>query len=57
MRLRRYNKSEDSGVLKEIKKVLEERPSYGYKRVTAMLNRERINKGVLRWKYLDSSSR
>ena len=46
MRLRRYNKSEDVMVLKEIEGLLKDRPSYGYKRVTAMLNRERIKRGL-----------
>ena len=40
-KLKRYSKPEDGDVLKEIEKLLKERPSYGYKRVTAMLNRER----------------
>ena len=46
MRLRRYSKPEDGDVLKDIEKVLKVRPSYGYKRVTAMLNRERLKKGL-----------
>ncbi len=45
-RLRRYNKLEDASVLEEIKGVLKDRPSYGYKRVTAMLNKKRIRKGL-----------
>ena len=32
MRLKRYSKPEDGDVLKEIEKLLKERPSYGYKR-------------------------
>ena len=31
-KLKRYSKPEDGDVLKEIEKVLKERPSYGYKR-------------------------
>ena len=46
MRLKRYSKPEDGEVLKEIEKLLKERLSYGYKRVTAMLNRERKKKGL-----------
>ncbi|MCY4512265.1 MAG: DDE-type integrase/transposase/recombinase [Bdellovibrionales bacterium] len=42
----RYNKSADSAVLEEIKEVLKDRPSYGYKRVTVMLNRMRVKKGL-----------
>ena len=36
-----YKKHEDCEVLSEIKEVLEERPTYGYKRVTAMINKKR----------------
>lgn len=36
-----YKKPDDGFVLSEIQKVLNIRPSYGYKRVTAMINRER----------------
>ena len=39
MRLRRYNRQEDGRVLSEIEEILRDRPSYGYNRVTAMLNR------------------
>ena len=42
----RYNKSADGSVLKEIKEVLKDRPSYGYKRVTVMLNRVRERMGL-----------
>jgi putative transposase len=45
--MRRYNKPDDELVLAEIKEVLKARPSYGYKRVTAMINKNRclrINK-------------
>lgn len=39
--MNRYKKSADATVLFEINKVVAKRPSYGYKRVTAMINRER----------------
>ena len=39
--MKRYNKASDEEVLVEIKKILEKRPTYGYKRVTAMINKER----------------
>ncbi|MDE0151340.1 MAG: IS3 family transposase [Bdellovibrionales bacterium] len=45
-RLSRYNKTEDIYVLEEIKEVLKDRPSYGYKRVTVMLNKSRARKGL-----------
>lgn len=47
---RYYKKDEDLKLLKEIKAIVEQRKTYGYKRVTAMLNKkhkeieERINK-------------
>ena len=44
--MRRYNKSADVFILEGIKEVLKDRPSYGYKRVTAMLNRKRLGKGL-----------
>ena len=43
-----YNKQADSGIANEVRKVIALRPTYGYKRVTAMLNRQtkpsRLNK-------------
>jgi len=44
--MNRYQKSADDSILFEIKKVLKKRPSYGYKRVTAMINRERKALGL-----------
>ena len=37
----RYSKQADSEVLKEINKVTAKRPTYGHKRITAMINKER----------------
>lgn len=36
-----YKKFTDDEVLKEIKQVIKDRPTYGYKRVTAMINKNR----------------
>jgi putative transposase len=36
-----YTKQEDDGVLSEIKEQLALRPTYGYKRITAMINKKR----------------
>jgi len=44
--MNRYEKSDDASILVEIKKVVKKRPSYGYKRVTSMINRERKNLGL-----------
>lgn len=40
-----YKKSEDGAVLSEIKNILNLRPTYGYKRVTSMINKIRIKNG------------
>ena len=39
--MKRYKKKDDAEVLIEINKILEIRPTYGYKRVTAMINKSR----------------
>lgn len=44
--MNRYKKSDDGNVLLEIRKVIKERPSYGHKRVTAMINRTRRANGL-----------
>ena len=47
LKMGRYNNmSDDPSVLQEIKAVLDKRRSYGYKRVTALVNKERIKKGL-----------
>ena len=45
---KRYQKCEDEQILEEIKEVLEKRPTYGYKRVTALVNRFRESQGLRR---------
>lgn len=44
--MNRYKKSDDDAILIEIKKVVEKRPSYGYKRVTAIINTDRRKLGL-----------
>lgn len=44
--MHRYSKPEDSFILEEIKEIINIRPSYGYKRVSAMINRNRLQKGL-----------
>ena len=44
--VKRYAKKEDSNVLDEINKVMKERETYGYKRITAMINKERRKKNL-----------
>ncbi len=44
----RYKKVSDDELLIEIRRLKNERPTYGYKRVTAMLNRERVGEGLKR---------
>lgn len=45
----RYIKKDDELILEDIKRIKEERPTYGYKRVMAMLNREREQLGLKRF--------
>ena len=40
-----YQKSEDQIILEEVKAVIAIRPTYGYRRVTTMVNRKRTNEG------------
>jgi hypothetical protein len=37
----RYHKKDDTFYLEKINKIIEIRPTYGYKRVTAMINKRR----------------
>jgi len=46
--LRFYNKESDQEILEQIRPIIKLRPSYGYKRVTAMLNKQRLLLGALR---------
>lgn len=43
-----YRRKDDEKILLEIKKVLEQRPSYGYRRITYMINQERKLKNLPR---------
>ena len=46
--MKRYIKKSDDEILPDIKRFRELRPTYGYKRITAMINRERSAKGLRR---------
>lgn len=46
--MNRYKKKDDTDILVKIKKYREQRPTYGYKRITAMINRERLQEGLKR---------
>src|SRR5690606_8445229 len=37
----RYNKAEDAELLSIIRRLVDQRPTYGYRRIAALLNRER----------------
>ena len=41
-----YRKKEDSFILKDVQAIVKERASYGYKRVTALLNKARAKQGL-----------
>ena len=45
-RVKRKMKIKDRQVLLGIKSVIKDRPTYGYKRVTALYNRERVRRGL-----------
>jgi len=45
---RRYAKAEDSEFLRLIRSLVDQRPTYGYRRIGALLNRQRSAQGLLR---------
>ena len=45
----RYAKLSDEDVLEEIRVEKKDRPTYGYKRITEMINRTRTSKGLQRY--------
>lgn len=49
MKKERYKKSSDEDVLAQINKIHETRSTYGYKRVTAMINKKRRKKGLSKY--------
>ena len=44
----RYRKSEDAELLEPVRRLVDERPTYGYRRIGALLNRERASAGLPR---------
>jgi putative transposase len=45
---RRYLKAEDAELLGSVRQLVDERPTYGYRRIGALLNRERAVAGLPR---------
>jgi len=45
---RSYRKSEDAQLLAPVRRLVDERPTYGYRRIGALLNRERLQAGLRR---------
>ena len=43
-----YRKSDDSPLLDPLRRLVDERPTYGYRRIGALLNKERISCGLPR---------
>jgi len=43
-----YRKSEDAELLEPVRRLVDERPTYGYRRIGALLNRERLQAGLQR---------
>jgi putative transposase len=44
----RYLKSDDSKLLDPLRRLVDERPTYGYRRIGALLNKERLKAGLPR---------
>jgi len=44
----RYQKAEDAELLESVRRLVDERPTYGYRRIGALLNRERTAAGLYR---------
>jgi putative transposase len=44
----RYRKSEDAELLEPVRRLVDERPTYGYRSIGALLNRERATAGLPR---------
>jgi putative transposase len=44
----RYRKSEDAELLAPLRTLVDERPTYGYRRITALMNRERLKTALPR---------
>jgi transposase InsO family protein len=44
----RYRKSDDAQLLEPVRRLVDERPTYGYRRIAALLNRERLQAGLAR---------
>ena len=42
----RYRKTDDTEVLAPLRTLVDARPTYGYRRIGALLNRERLQKGL-----------
>jgi putative transposase len=40
--------SEDAELLEPVRRLVDERPTYGYRRIGALLNRERLQNGLAR---------
>jgi hypothetical protein len=44
----RYRKDEDGQLLEPVRRLVDERPTYGYRRIGALLNKERLKAGLPR---------
>ena len=42
----RYLKADDAELLEPVRRLVDERPTYGYRRIGALLNRERLQAGL-----------
>jgi hypothetical protein len=44
----RYEKADDASLLQSVHRLVDERPTYGYRRIGVLLNRERLRAGLPR---------
>ena len=49
---RRYHKPQDAAVLPLVRRLVDPRPTYGYRRITALLNRDLAAKGTAPVNYM-----
>ncbi len=42
----RYRKAEDAGIIAQVRRIVDRRPTYGYRRITRLLNKERALAGL-----------
>lgn len=52
---RAYRKSDDAQLLEPVRRLVDERPTYGYRRIGALLNKERLQGALPRLNHTSAS--